>query len=63
MDCQLKYPSALKKVSSATVVFIVTNLISILKSDLTNFVGTLSPEKILELDSALAVALGLFQGS
>ena len=38
-------------------------LISILKADLTNFVGTLSPEKILELDSALAVALDLSQGS
>ena len=37
-------------------------LISILKSDMTNFIGTLSPEKILELDSALAVALDLPQG-
>ena len=36
-------------------------LVSILKSDLTNYVGTLSPEKIRAFDRALAVALDLSQ--
>ena len=34
-------------------------LLSLPKSVLTNYVGTLSPAKIAQLDSALAVALGL----
>jgi len=34
-------------------------LISIKKSSLNDFIGTLSPEKIEELNRALAVALGL----
>jgi mRNA interferase MazF len=34
-------------------------LISIPKSALTDFIGRMSPEKVLELDVALEVALGL----
>ena len=34
-------------------------LISIRKSDLTNFIGTLSPQKIIELNSALRIALAI----
>ncbi len=36
-------------------------LVSIPKSSLTNYVGRLSPEKIRELDRALAIALDLHQ--
>jgi mRNA interferase MazF len=35
------------------------NLVSLRKSDLTNFVGTLSPAKIVELNRALKMALAL----
>lgn len=35
------------------------NLVSLAKSDLTNYVGALSPEKTAELNRALAVALDL----
>jgi mRNA interferase MazF len=35
------------------------NLVSLVKVDLTNYVGALAPEKAVELDRALAVALGL----
>jgi mRNA interferase MazF len=35
------------------------NLVSLAKSDLTNFVGRLSPPKLNELDQALRVALDL----
>jgi mRNA interferase MazF len=35
------------------------NLVSLQKSALTNFIGTLSTEKMAELDQALAVALDL----
>lgn len=35
------------------------NLVSISKSELRDFVGTLSPAKLVELNRALAVALGL----
>ena len=35
------------------------NLVSLAKSDLTNFVGRLSPPKLAELDEALQVALDL----
>ena len=34
-------------------------LISIRKADLTNFIGTLSPKKIIELNSALKIALAI----
>jgi mRNA interferase MazF len=34
-------------------------LVSLPKASLTRYVGCLSPEKLLELDTALAVALGL----
>lgn len=37
------------------------NLVSIPKSSLTHFVGTLSPSKLQELDQALAIALALRQ--
>jgi mRNA interferase MazF len=35
------------------------NLISLRKSDLTNFVGTLAPAKLAEMNSALRMALDL----
>jgi mRNA interferase MazF len=35
------------------------NLVSLRKSDLTNFVGTLSPAKLVELNRALKMALAL----
>jgi mRNA interferase MazF len=35
------------------------NLVSLRKSDLTNFVGTLSPAKLVELNRALRMALDL----
>ena len=35
------------------------NLVSLLKSDLTQFVGSLSPAKLSELNRALKMALGL----
>jgi mRNA interferase MazF len=35
------------------------NLVSLLKSDLTQYVGSLSPAKVLELNHALKMALGL----
>jgi mRNA interferase MazF len=35
------------------------NLVSIAKADLTNFIGTLSPAKLVELNRALRVALDL----
>jgi mRNA interferase MazF len=35
------------------------DLTSLLKSDLTNYIGRLSPQKITELDRALAIALDL----
>ncbi len=35
------------------------NLISVRKADLTQFVGTLSPTKLTELDDALKLALAL----
>ena len=35
------------------------NLVSLAKSDLTNFVGRLSPPKLTDLDQALSVALDL----
>ena len=35
------------------------NLVSLRKSDLTQFVGSLSPAKVLELDRALKLALDL----
>lgn len=35
------------------------NLVSLAKSDLTNFVGRLSPPKLAELDQALQVALDM----
>ena len=35
------------------------NLVSIRKHDLTDFVGSLSPEKLLKMDRALALALDL----
>lgn len=35
------------------------NLISLRKSDLTHFIGSLSPEKLLELNRALKLALDL----
>ena len=35
-------------------------LVSLLKSVLTNFVGTLAPDKIKQLDQALRIALDLF---
>jgi mRNA interferase MazF len=35
------------------------NLVSLIKADLTNYVGALASEKAVELDHALAVALGL----
>jgi mRNA interferase MazF len=35
------------------------DLASVRKSDLTNFIGSLSPSKIRELDRALAIAMGI----
>jgi len=35
------------------------NLVSLRKAELTNFVGSLSPAKLLELNRALKMALGL----
>jgi mRNA interferase MazF len=35
------------------------NLVSVQKSELTQFVGSLAPSKIAELDRALAVAVGI----
>lgn len=35
------------------------NLVSLLKSDLTQYLGSLSPAKVLELNHALKMALGL----
>ena len=35
------------------------NLVSLLKSDLTQYVGSLSPAKLSELNRALQMALGL----
>ncbi len=35
------------------------NLVSLRKTELTNFVGSLSPAKLLELNRALKMALGL----
>jgi len=35
------------------------NLVSLLKSDLTQYVGSLSPAKLSELNRALKMALGL----
>jgi len=45
----LKHPSAIR----------CDELISILKTNLTNYVGVLSEEKLIELGQALAVALGI----
>ena len=35
------------------------NLVSMQKSDLTRFVGSLAPSKLIELDRALAIAIGI----
>ncbi len=40
-------------------VFTCDNLVSMRKTDLTNYVGSLSPAKLLELNRALKMALDL----